>query len=286
MSFTAVEPIDFAFTQFIQSLSSPALDLFMQAVSLLGNPATWFLIAAFLFWSGKEKESFYLANIVLFAALFTAAIKDLIQRPRPSAEQFKVQGELFQESIESSYSYSSGFPSGHATLISAVTVFYHKTIEKKLKILLFAAAFLVIISRIYLGQHFLSDVIAGAFLGALIGKADSLFREKTLGKDLGGEIRHHPVIWGAVIASMALLFILSNSSIFYPLLGFYAGIFALKELKIENRGSVKKLLIGFPVLFILVFSAMKFDSSILLFLSGVWVTFFNPLLFKLFFKDN
>lgn len=62
------------------------------------------------------------------------------------------------------------FPSGHSITAFAVAVsvgsFY-----PDLQLALLAAAFLIASSRIILGMHFLSDVVAGSLIGATLGFA-------------------------------------------------------------------------------------------------------------------
>ena len=62
------------------------------------------------------------------------------------------------------------FPSGHTmtafACATAIAMFYPATAAA-----LFFFAFSIAVSRIVLGMHFLSDVIAGALVGALIGWA-------------------------------------------------------------------------------------------------------------------
>jgi len=67
-------------------------------------------------------------------------------------------------SVMSDYS----FPSGHATFAWALAVVLAAK-EPRFKYLFFLLAFLISLSRIYLGVHYPSDVIAGSFLGIMIG---------------------------------------------------------------------------------------------------------------------
>jgi membrane-associated phospholipid phosphatase len=61
------------------------------------------------------------------------------------------------------------FPSGHTTTAFMLASFLYLVLPKKMKIhwLLMGIAFLVGISRVYLMQHFLMDIWAGALLGIL-----------------------------------------------------------------------------------------------------------------------
>ena len=71
--------------------------------------------------------------------------------------------------IELVNSYTSSFPSGHTTaafaLFGLLAFFTPKSTEKTIWLI---PATMAGVSRIYLGQHFLEDVIAGAVLGSLI----------------------------------------------------------------------------------------------------------------------
>jgi len=69
------------------------------------------------------------------------------------------------QGVEMNEYYS--FPSGHTTSAFALCIFlaYVFLPKKKMQLLFFVTALLVGYSRIYLSQHFLEDVVAGAFIG-------------------------------------------------------------------------------------------------------------------------
>lgn len=67
-----------------------------------------------------------------------------------------------------SHSQESSFPSGHAAFYFALsTVIY--SYNKKAGILFFLASFLIVISRVFVGIHWPSDILAGAIIGILVG---------------------------------------------------------------------------------------------------------------------
>jgi membrane protein DedA with SNARE-associated domain/membrane-associated phospholipid phosphatase len=115
-----------------------------------------------ILWS---RRSYVVPFLVTLAGsqLFASLGKRLVHRPRPSIAYY----------VEPSFS----FPSGHATLSIALYGFIAYILLRNVKrkrryrtlILFFTLAivFLVGLSRIYLGVHFLSDVWSGYLLGAL-----------------------------------------------------------------------------------------------------------------------
>lgn len=113
-----------------------------------------------------EKKSYILPFwfTILGSELFAFIAKIAINRPRPDG--------ALPVYIED----SSSFPSGHATIAAALygflTYFFFKNIRKrKNKINIFFLGVVIILliglSRLYLGVHFLSDVIGGYLIGFL-----------------------------------------------------------------------------------------------------------------------
>lgn len=102
--------------------------------------------------------SLFLTSLLIFG------MKHLIQRPRPN----------LQSSIFNLQTYSCpkdfSFPSGHAaTSFTAATMLAF--FDKKRGLFYYGVAFLISLSRIYLGCHYFLDVVGGGIIGYLIGKA-------------------------------------------------------------------------------------------------------------------
>ena len=112
------------------------------------------LLSAFLFWIKEAKKAIFIFFSAGFGGLILFIIKYTVQRVRPLPEVF------------SGYS----FPSGHSTIIVVFFLSLLFIINKK-EILSLLATFAIIavpISRVVLGAHFLSDVIAGLLLGSIV----------------------------------------------------------------------------------------------------------------------
>lgn len=145
---------------------TPGLTEFFTWITYLGREtvvvAVVLLAATALLLYRRYGELAALGVSVLGSALFVALGKLAFHRPRPEIALY----------VEKSYS----FPSGHATLSVALYGFlgyllirHASTLRSKLN-LLFATTLLILaigFSRIYLGEHYLSDVYAGFLLGTL-----------------------------------------------------------------------------------------------------------------------
>ena len=112
------------------------------------------LLSAFLFWIKEAKKAIFIFFSAGFGGLILFIIKYTVQRVRPLPEVF------------SGYS----FPSGHSTIVVVFFISLLFVINKK-KFLSMLATFAIIavpISRVVLGAHFLSDVVAGLLLGSIV----------------------------------------------------------------------------------------------------------------------
>jgi len=87
-------------------------------------------------------------------------LKHLVHRPRPF---LTVKGLI---PLITPHGFS--FPSGHATLAMAMAVVLAHHFPKA-RALVYVLAVLIGISRVYFGVHYLSDVLAGFILGAVVG---------------------------------------------------------------------------------------------------------------------
>jgi undecaprenyl-diphosphatase len=131
-----------------------------------GDGWLWYAFGLILLLCGGERRFAALEAGGLSAAVGIAlfrALKNTSKRKRPC----EIEPHCWA-SILPPDKYS--FPSGHAITAFAVAIsvgFFYPYLE----ISLLAAAFLIAASRIILGMHFLSDVIAGSAIGIGLGFA-------------------------------------------------------------------------------------------------------------------
>ena len=119
-------------------------------------------VAAFLL-HGRKRHALVLAGTVLLAELSSDVAKTFYARARPDLVP------------HGSYVYSNSFPSGHSTLSAATyltlaVLISHLEPSRGTKTMVFVLAAALVIgigfSRVYLGVHWPSDVLAGWSLGA------------------------------------------------------------------------------------------------------------------------
>jgi membrane-associated phospholipid phosphatase len=272
---------EYAIINALQSVSNPIIDMLFIAFSFLGSPILWIGIAALLYWKGKPHESFMLINLVALAGAVTSFFKLFFGRLRPSQE---LVNRIDLETLT-----NLGFPSGHSAMIAGVFGFYEKKLKANKKMVLAGIVLLVAISRIYLGVHFPSDVIAGIVLGYLIGRILKFADSKT------HEAHFAPTKMQEEILVLLLLAIAVTSIFFFNsiplaliLIGYYAGFFTMKEFGHEPvKQSGKAELLGFTALFLLTvphylqfIQLHNIVSSAAFFFGGAWISLIWPLAYE------
>jgi undecaprenyl-diphosphatase len=103
------------------------------------------------------------AGAVLVGTVIFKVLKRAVGRKRPCAIQPHCWATLLPPDQFS-------FPSGHSITAFAVAISLGAFYPPALPVLMFCASS-VAVSRVVLGMHFLSDVIAGSALGAALGYA-------------------------------------------------------------------------------------------------------------------
>lgn len=174
-----LEAWDRAIVLAVNGWHQPWLDEVMWIVS---GKLTWFPIwLLFLYWAFQtlERKHFWIFLACALASIgiadFTASqlIKEGIQRYRPSHNMLlNEQLHFYQISAKDKYLGGLyGFVSNHASnffaILSWVAILFWNS-RRGFVFVMFGAAVLVAFSRLYLGVHYLSDLIGGAIWGILI----------------------------------------------------------------------------------------------------------------------
>jgi undecaprenyl-diphosphatase len=145
------------------------LQVWMITATRGGDGWLWYALAALIaLFGGAERwralESALIASSVGIAVFL--GLKRMFKRPRPCALEPHCWANLLPPDQFS-------FPSGHTITAFAMAVSIGAFYPVLLPVLLFFANSIAI-SRIMLGMHFLSDVVAGAAIGTALAYASAM----------------------------------------------------------------------------------------------------------------
>ena len=274
--------------KFVQSFSNPFLDHFFQLVTMLGEELFFMLILSIIYWCIHKEFGYRLGLAYLSTVAVNTALKEMFRVPRPI-------GRPGIRSLRIETADGSSFPSGHsqctATFWTSVMIqFRKKWIYVVGAILTLAVGF----SRIYLGVHWLTDVIGGIIIGVLwVFISNKIFdhAQKT----------GNPAIFLSILIPAILGMVFIHTANYYKVSG--TAISFVVGYLIETRyinfqpktvfwKQLIKLAAGFGGLFGIRFGLkfllppVIFSDFCRYFLMGIWLTVIAPWLFKMLFANK
>ena len=150
--------IDLIIVEWIQSFRNDFWDAFFLFITEFGDETVFLIIAAILYWTVDKRFAQRFILFFLYSAILNGVLKFLTNRPRPyvaSPETVDLVGDG---------AGGTSLPSGHAQnsammgfVLSEKTLLFQRGWSRFLTIIVG----LVMLSRLYLGEHYLSDVIFG-----------------------------------------------------------------------------------------------------------------------------
>ncbi len=147
--------------QWLEAYRSPALTRFLMVVSDLGSTVGYLLMLPIIWWGFSWKVGARIFVALVLSVYINSLVKDVVAQPRP----FVYTDEVTNLRTPGEYS----FPSGHAQQAALFWGLLALHFRKRWFTGVAAALILLIgFSRVYLGVHFPSDVVAGWALGAAI----------------------------------------------------------------------------------------------------------------------
>jgi undecaprenyl-diphosphatase len=168
-----MNPFDDYLLRHLYGGDAPAALLeFMRAVTVIGEG--WIILAfvPVLFWSRPRRLATYIIGTLCTTGALVFTIKLMIRRLRP------YQAVPWVRALVSDPPTDFSCPSGHSAGSFALAVFVLTVVARGdarttravvLASTLVGLALLVAISRVFLGVHYPSDILAGALLGSAIG---------------------------------------------------------------------------------------------------------------------
>ena len=180
MDWQAIPHLDQKVTLEMNSWSSEITDVIWKFFS---DIPVWIpmyvIIVGCLFWRLGWKKGLIMtlaaAATFGFCDQFSNFIKDLVERVRPLNDPYMLEHGLnILEGKSSSFSFFSAHSANAFGLATSTLIGFR--LDKRLRYRGYAAwmftwATLVALSRVFVGKHYLGDIIAGAAIGALAGYA-------------------------------------------------------------------------------------------------------------------
>ena len=162
-----LKPFDSKIISYIQSLENEYLTVFYKMITIIADTyqsaIITILLVTFLYFKKHYREALFLTVTMSTCGLAMPLLKNIFSRERPN----------FYRLIEiSGYSFPSGHTTSATTMYLTLAIILLSIMKKLNKYFVFSIAVLGIViiggSRIYLGVHYPTDVMAGICLGISI----------------------------------------------------------------------------------------------------------------------
>jgi membrane-associated phospholipid phosphatase len=196
---------------YLQSLGTPWFTFLMILITTLGSSAFLAALIIIITFGLDFRRGVLLFQLLLWTGLVTEIMKMLVSFPRPDFVDNRVQNLEFGTKntspfkgnepggifalpdkqivnafrLQEGFTYSPfGFPSGHVALTTALwggsaTVFKNRMLGMLTPFMIVVIAF----SRVYLGRHFIGDVLGGAIVGLVLLFVFTRFLKSSLRDD-------------------------------------------------------------------------------------------------------
>lgn len=145
---------------------NPVFTVIVKIITNIGGPViiTIICLVLLLLHATRKKYGVPVFVTVVTSFLLNYILKNIFLRPRP---------DVLRLVTETSYSFPSGHSMVNASLYTILVLLLLKNSSKKGKTVILSISFVILflligISRIYLGVHYLGDVLAGWILGVLV----------------------------------------------------------------------------------------------------------------------
>ncbi|MFX0090770.1 MAG: phosphatase PAP2 family protein [Candidatus Hodarchaeota archaeon] len=259
---------------FLQSFRNLLLDLFFLLLSEALREIELLILLIIIIWIVERRTGYILALLFLFSNYINWFLKTFFGLSRPYVD-FPNDITLIGPP-ESSY----GFPSNHSQNIVSIGSFLAARFKNKwFTLLIILLSILMPLSRLYLGVHYLSDVIGGIFFGFVIVLGYLYFEDRL--EEFWDRLKPQQQIVSALLVPILLF---AGAYILFPgsfvegkdpglfcgaLFGGILGILLeTRYIKLEregvpNRIKAVRVLIGVPIVLVtyIVLSLFKFGQT-------------------------
>lgn len=230
---------------FLQSLASDAVLAFFNFISFLGEESMYIVVLATWYFAIDKKLGQLFALILGITALINNTIKEVFSFQRP----FEAYPDLVTN-YRPETSTGHSFPSGHTQNFSTILFSFAFIYKKWLYILAIIFTILMMLSRMFLGVHFLEDVLVAAILGLSIAYILVRLYQKN-------SLKWIEVIAGFLLVITGVFLFIFQAKDFFTsyglLLGLSIGIFFEQRkvnftLSVSTTKKILRVIIGLVVL--------------------------------------
>lgn len=152
-------------TPFLHGIASPSLDVLMNALTDIGSSLvivpTLFVVGAWLLRRQRYGAALFLGVASVGGLVLQGTMKVFFARPRPHLD--------WVQQVLSDYSFPSGHTMSAVIFYVALALILWSVFGRRIGVIALAIAatvtFGVSVSRIYLGYHYLTDVVGGLLAG-------------------------------------------------------------------------------------------------------------------------
>lgn len=265
----------------LQQFSTPWLDWLMVLFTSLGDVTFYMIVIPILYWCVNRRWGHQLGFVLLGSMWLNGFLKEYFALPRPSlAQGVNVMVH------ESSYGFPSGHTQGAVTLWGFLAV---RSRTDRFRFFCMIVIAMIALSRLYLGAHYLADVVGGFIIGTAVLVVFLLGFTRQWGTYLPKWLK-----LSLYITVPLLLISLDKSPHAFMKLGILMGLlvtdeFALDGMTYEERATwpkqVGKLVIGFVGLVLLYLAVSTWvppglPALLCYAMVSVWVTVGAPLVFQ------
>ena len=149
----------------LQGLQPPGAIAFWRLMSWLGEEPVFLLLLTGWLWAYRKREALWAATALLLGSYLAFTLKDLFAMPRP----FQVAPDAVRVLVPGGEALGYGLPSGHALTAAALWGTWAGMLGNPwFTGFALGLIFLIGLSRLVLGVHFLHDILVGWAVGALV----------------------------------------------------------------------------------------------------------------------
>ncbi len=228
----------------LQTLRTPWGNTIFELLTILGEESVLIPVVLFVYWILNKEKGEFLGYSLIASLGLNEALKTTIQRPRP----FEVDSRVIplRPSTATGYSFPSGHTQGAASAGTALAILFKR---RKIWFIVLTLSLLVALSRLYLGVHFLSDVIVSLALGgAVVFFAHYLFHT----------IKRRYILYLGTLLLYLPFLLLWGGKDFYTVYGFLCGFTLGVEMErryinftldLSRQKKILRLLLGLILVF-------------------------------------